>query len=92
MLTSRVRKPPVCLPSLNGRSYITFTEVMVDTDLSTYVNKNANLRTKTLNTVGIERLGDGSYRLILFDKHTDFLPRKIDDFSDLLPVTEIVEE
>jgi hypothetical protein len=92
MPSSRLRKPPVPLQSLNGRSYITFTEVFVDANLDTYVNKHANLRTKALNTVGIERLSDGNYRLIIFDPDTDFLPRKIDNFSDLVPVTEIVEE
>jgi hypothetical protein len=65
---------------------------MVDADLSTYANKNANLRSRAFNTVGIERLDDGSYRLILFDSDTDFLPKRIDNFSDLVPVTEIVEE
>ena len=56
------------------------------------MNKNATLRTKAFNNVGIERLDDGSYRLIIFDPGTDFLPTKIDNLLDLIPVTEIVEE
>ena len=62
MPLARIAKAPAKLTELpiGETTHITFTDVIVDEkDLSTYINPDAKLRQKALNTVKIRREEDG---------------------------------
>lgn len=69
--------------------FITFTEVRVSRDLSTYIDPSAKLRSKVFSTVQVERTERG-YRLVLHDPTLTFKPGEITDTSKLIPIEEIV--
>ena len=65
--------------------------IVDEKNLSTYINPDAKLRQKTINTVRIRREEDG-YHLNLGSPDLDFTPKKIENHSKLLPAVEITEE
>ena len=92
MPASRVNVPvPLSQLAVGDSSYILFTDLIVDqTDLSTYINPEATLRNKEINTVGIRREEDG-FHIEIHHDDMSFTPVKIPDAANLIPTAEISE-
>jgi hypothetical protein len=75
----------------NGEtSYITFTELIVRSDRSCFVNLEAELRGKGLNRVQVTRANDGAFHIVV-PSDTTYTPGKLRPVSDakLRPVASI---
>ena len=93
-----IEPPEATFSDMQGEFYVSFADIVVDTDRSTYIRRNARVDKESFMAVKIRRDSEGVH--VILNRSKDgrkaemikYKPEEIADYSRLIPVSSVTEE